>query len=96
MVLLFGQAVYLQRDSNVGTEALPGTSKAIDLNVLDLENMAAGGDTKETEKDLSEDISEDGKGKAGDADLLDESLTKIMSFLKDRMPDVKLKVFKVN
>lgn len=76
-------------------ESSSGPSKTGDVNVLDVENVAKENETNDSAKGASEDTAEDGKGKAGDAPLLDEGLSKIMSFLKDRMPDVKLKVFKV-
>lgn len=76
-------------------ESSSGPSKTGDVSVLDLENMAKENETDDSTKGASEDTAEDGKGKVGDAPLLDEGLSKIMSFLKDRMPDVKLKVFKV-
>lgn len=76
-------------------ESSSGPSKTGDVNVLDLENVAKENETNDSAKGASEDTAEDGKGKVGDAPLLDEGLSKIMSFLKDRMPDVKLKVFKV-
>jgi len=79
----------------VATGSLPGSTKDVDTNVLDVENSARDEDASDTVKEQSEDTSENGKGKAGDAALLEEPLSKIMSFLKDRMPDVKLKVFKV-
>lgn len=62
---------------------------------MDVENSIRDDDSNETEKEQSGDSSDNGKGKAGDAAMLEEPLSKIMSFLKDRMPDVKLQVFKV-
>ncbi len=69
----------------------------MDLNMLDLENLAedSSRDLKRT-KDLLEDESGENKGKVEDAALSDEGLDKIMSFLKNRMPHVKLKVFKAS
>jgi hypothetical protein len=89
------QAVYLQREFNVA-ESSAGLSKSMDLNMLDLENLAedSSRDLKRT-KDLLEDESGENKGKVEDAALSDEGLDKIVSFLKNRMPHVKLKVFKV-
>ncbi|XP_024401257.1 protein EXECUTER 2, chloroplastic isoform X3 [Physcomitrium patens] len=89
------QAVYLQRDATVTTEPSSGSAAAVDTNVLDVENSARDEDTSNTAEESSEDASESRKGKAGDSAILDEPLSKIMSFLKDRIPDVKLKVFKV-
>jgi hypothetical protein len=90
------QAVYLQREFNVA-ESSAGLSKSMDLNMLDLENLAedSSRDLKRT-KDLLEDESGENKGKVEDAALSDEGLDKIMSFLKNRMPHVKLKVFKAS
>lgn len=77
------------------TEPSSGSAAAVDTNVLDVENSARDEDTSNTAEESSEDASESRKGKAGDSAILDEPLSKIMSFLKDRIPDVKLKVFKV-
>lgn len=90
-----GQAVYLQRDTAVTSEPSSGFSKAADGNVVDVENAARDEDASDTTQGLSEDISEIGKGKTDDSAMSDEPLSRIVSFLKDRMPDVKLKVFKV-
>lgn len=73
----------------------PSSTKVVDTDVLDVENSAREEDSSDTTKELSEDTADNRKGKPGDAAMLDEPLSKIMSFLKDRMPDVKLKVFKV-
>ncbi|XP_024394530.1 protein EXECUTER 2, chloroplastic isoform X2 [Physcomitrium patens] len=89
------QAVYLQRDTAVTSEPSSGFSKAADGNVVDVENAARDEDASDTTQGLSEDISEIGKGKTDDSAMSDEPLSRIVSFLKDRMPDVKLKVFKV-
>lgn len=79
----------------MATEPTPGSTKDVDESVLDVENSARDEDRSDATKELSEDSSENGKGKARDAAMLDESLSKIMSFLTDRMPDVKTKLFKV-
>ncbi len=96
MCFVSWQAVYLQREFNVA-ESSAGLSKSMDLNMLDLENLAedSSRDLKRT-KDLLEDESGENKGKVEDAALSDEGLDKIMSFLKNRMPHVKLKVFKAS
>lgn len=83
----------MQRDTALATGSSPGSTKAVDTKVLDVENSARDEDVRDDEQ--SEDASDNGKGKAGDTAMLEEPLSKIMSFLKDRMPDVKLKVFKV-
>lgn len=79
----------------MATGSSPGSTKAVDTNLLDIENSTRDEDASDTVKEHGEDTSDNGKGKAGDAAMLEEPLNKIMSFLKDRMPDVKLKVFKV-
>ncbi len=96
MCFVSWQAVYLQREFNVA-ESSAGLSKSMDLNMLDLENLAedSSRDLKRT-KDLLKDESGESKGKVEDAALSDEGLDKIMSFLKNRMPHVKLKVFKAS
>jgi hypothetical protein len=96
MCFVSWQAVYLQREFNVA-ESSAGLSKSMDLNMLDLENLAedSSRDLKRT-KDLLKDESGENKGKVEDAALSDEGLDKIMSFLKNRMPHVKLKVFKAS
>ncbi len=96
MCFVSWQAVYLQREFNIA-ESSAGLSKSMDLNMLDLENLAedSSRDLKRT-KDLLEDESGENKGKVEDAALSDEGLDKIVSFLKNRMPHVKLKVFKAS
>jgi hypothetical protein len=73
----------------VATGSSLSSTKVVDANVLDVENSARDEDSSDTTKELSEDTSDNGKGKSGDAAMLDEPLSTIMSFLKDRMTDVK-------
>lgn len=89
------QAVYLQRG---GTgESLWGAPTSIDVNIdvniVDMNSMTEDG--KEIKaKDLTEAFGDE-KGKNGDAAVLDDGLNGIINFIKDRIPDVKLKVFRV-
>lgn len=72
-----------------------GLIKVVDINLLDIENLIRDEDVSDMVKEYGEDILDNGKGKVGDVVMLEEFLNKIMSFLKDCMLDVKLKVFKV-
>ncbi|KAL2635820.1 hypothetical protein R1flu_007299 [Riccia fluitans] len=85
------QAVYLQRDGNVSPDTLLGPSaKDIDISelIVDEKKDTKTGDVPESQVDNDE--------KSKESDFLDEGLNNILSFLKERMPDVKLKVFKVS
>lgn len=76
-------------------EFLFGFVVVVDINVLDVENLVRDEDISNIVEELLEDVLESRKGKVGDSVILDEFLSKIMSFLKDCILDVKLKVFKV-
>jgi hypothetical protein len=86
-------AVYLQRDGNGTADSIVGFSK----DVLDFENMlgAASKDMK-LELDILEENSDEGDEKQMDLEAMEEGMNKILNFLKDRMPDVKMKVFQVH
>ncbi|KAI5058063.1 hypothetical protein GOP47_0026233 [Adiantum capillus-veneris] len=89
------QVVYLQRGGSA--EPLWGAPTSfdvnVDVNIVDMNTMAEDGkDTKA--KDLTESFSDE-KGKSGDAQVVDDGLNGIINFIKDRIPDVKLKVFRV-
>lgn len=85
------QAVYLQRDGGTG-ESVSGTPKSVDVNIVDMNAVATDGKDVKA-KDLAEAFGDEKE--TGDAALMDEGLSRILNFLKDRMPDVKLKVFRV-
>lgn len=89
------QVVYLQRGGS--GEPLWGAPSSfdvnIDVNIVDMNTMAEDG--KEIKaKDITESLGDE-KGKNGDAQVLDDGLNGIINFIKDRIPDVKLKVFRV-
>ncbi|KAH7290520.1 hypothetical protein KP509_30G051700 [Ceratopteris richardii] len=85
------QVVYLQRG---GTgDNMVGAPTSIDVNIVDMNTLAEDGrDMKK--KDIVEALGEE-KGKTGDAQDFDDGLNGIINFIKDRIPDVKLKVFRV-
>eukprot|EP00249_Psilotum_nudum_P023065 c28738_g1_i2 orf=628-2670(+) len=85
------QAVYLQRDGR--GDSTGGDSKTTDINVVHM-NITVEDGKDAASKTVSE-ASENDKDKLGDSDLTDEGLNRIMNFLKDRIPDVKLKIFRV-
>jgi hypothetical protein len=84
-------AVYLQRDPNGAAESIVGFSK----DVLDFENMLGEARDMQLKLDLLEDIRNEDHEEDVDLDAMEEGLKKILDFLKDRMPDVKMKVFQV-
>lgn len=84
------QAVYLQRDGNGAAEVTVGFNK----NAVQIENMLSEGQKEiKLELDLL-----DGKDdeKQLDLEAMEEGLNKFLNFLKDRLPDMKLKVFQVH
>ncbi|BBN03869.1 hypothetical protein MPTK1_3g00210 [Marchantia polymorpha subsp. ruderalis] len=86
------QAVYLQREGNVSPDTLLGpTSKEIDISELIVNEKNKDLKTR----DVPGSITDDNEEKSKDPDFIDEGLNNILSFLKERMPDVKLKVFQV-
>jgi len=104
-------AVYLQRDANGATESIVGFNKDVldfenmlgeaskDLqlskDVLDFENMLNEANRNmQLKMKLLEEINRLEYEEDGDLDPM-EGLKKILDFLKDRMPDVKMKVFQV-
>lgn len=86
------QAVYLQREGNLSPDTLLGsTSKEIDISELIVNEKNKDLKTR----DVPGSITDDNEKKSKDPDFIDESLNNILSFLKERMPDIKLKVFQV-
>lgn len=86
------QAVYLQRDGGA-LDSGRGAQKSIDIGSVGMNALVEDG--KEIKaKDLSEAFGDENE-KSDDAALVDEGLSRILNFLKERIPDVKLKVFRV-
>ncbi|MCO5609938.1 hypothetical protein L7F22_064173 [Adiantum nelumboides] len=89
------QVVYLLRGGSA--EPLWGAPTSfdvnVDVNIVDMNAMAEDGKDMKA-KDLTESFGDE-KGKNGDAQGLDDGLNGIINFIKDRIPDVKLKVFRV-
>ncbi|CAM6117570.1 unnamed protein product [Calypogeia fissa] len=87
------QAVYLQREGNVPADSLMGpTSKDIDFSGLSAKNGIKE-DLKTKDNPNSSDNSDDASKNPDD--FIDEGINNIISFLKDRMPDVRLNVLQV-
>lgn len=73
-------------------------SKDLQLSkdVLDFENMLGEANRDmQLKLELLEEINREEYEEDGDLDPMEEGLKKILDFLKDRMPDVKMKVFQV-
>eukprot|EP00249_Psilotum_nudum_P023064 c28738_g1_i1 orf=628-2670(+) len=85
------QAIYLQRDG--GVDSAVKDSKTDDANVVHMEITLDDG--KDAAPKIVSETSENDNDKARDTDLTDEGLNHIMNFLKDKIPDAKLKVFRV-
>ncbi|KAG0576332.1 hypothetical protein KC19_5G072100 [Ceratodon purpureus] len=103
--------VYLQRDPNGAAESIVGFSKDVldfenmlgeaskDMQLgkdtIDFENMLGEARDMQLKLELLEDIRNEDHEEDVDLDAMEEGLKKILDFLKDRMPDVKMKVFQV-
>lgn len=104
-------AVYLQRDPNGAAESIVGFSKDVldfenmlgeaskdmqlSKDTIDFGNMLGEARDMQLKLDLLEDIRNEDHEEDVDLDAMEEGLKKILDFLKDRMPDVKMKVFQV-
>ena len=103
--------VYLQRDPNGAAESIVGFSKDVldfenmlgeaskdmqlNKDTIDFENILGEARDMQLKLELLEDIRNEDHEEDVDLDAMEEGLKKILDFLKDRMPDVKMKVFQV-